>query len=492
MYSAMKDKSPFGLNEWLIFLKNQKFPVRAKSLRNLRRLYMEEDYNVDSIQQIIAQEPFLALAIINEANRMVSNSDNDIKTPSHAASMVGANRTASLLSALIAIDKTPSRDALLKEFQTSYEAAAIAKHWIGAKFNNQQEDFFWITFFKDAARWLMRFYALERMQALDEQLINGLTLAQAENKILGCRLDELSAHLYRHWNTPKSIIQCFLAQNTPNHKEQQALAHLANHADELPDHTDDRRLIQLTNSPFTLSFCASRIAAEATLVDWDSRNLPFYYRVLASCMHWQLGKAIHSTHLASTEAAKLYDLGAKTPLAQRLLNPHLYTAKNAKTPKRKRNPLEAFKASLNKTPADSKLQAKLAIQTIKQLIPNAERALVLISKNQKIQPVLQFGHDIKGLKEIRWNSPSSVMKRLQSQRSASHLSGEKLQKIRAGLPENAHQILDLSSHAILASAPTKRGDTLLFWLDTQHQLNTKDYQHLKQIITLISEHAANQ
>ena len=491
MYSAMNDKSPFGLNEWLIFLKNQKFPVRAKSLRNLRRLYMEEDYNVDNIQQIIAYEPFLALVIINQANRMVSNTDNDIKTPSHAASMVGANKIATLLSALVAMENTPESQAVLKEFQISYEAATIAKHWVAAKFNHQQDDFFWITFFKDAARWLLRYYAVERMQLVDEKQNTGLTPSQAEMQVLGCRIDELSAHLYRHWHTPKSIIQCFLAQHCPNHKEQQGLAHLAKYADELPEHSDDRRLIQLTNSPFSLSFCASKIANEASLADWDSRNLAFYYRIAASCLHWPLARIIHDTHLASTEAARIHNLGAKTPLALKLLNPNLYTARNLPPAPQKHSPLTRLKSALHKTNADAKGQAKLALQTIKQLIPNAERGLILLSSKQKLQPILQFGHDVRGLKEVRWNSPSSVMTRLLAKRSASHLSGSKLANIRAGLPENAHQILDLSSHAILASAPTKQGDILVFWLDTQHQLSPKDYQHLKQIITLISDHAAS-
>ena len=79
----MIDKSPSGLNEWLHFLKNKKFPVRAVNLARLKTQIKRTEDTLDGMQANIASDPLLAFAILNEANHIIPNKNNEIKTPFH-------------------------------------------------------------------------------------------------------------------------------------------------------------------------------------------------------------------------------------------------------------------------------------------------------------------------------------------------------------------------------------------------------------------------
>ena len=488
----MIDKSPSGLNEWLHFLKNKKFPVRAVNLARLKTQIKRTEDTLDGMQANIASDPLLAFAILNEANRIIPNKNNEIKTPFHAAAMVGMNGIAKLLSHFAPYElntqkKPPHLVAFLSEIQTSYEAATIARHWSIEKLTSHEDDIFWITLFRDAARWLLWFYAYPTMAALKQRIQQGEKASQAELNILGCRIDELTVHLCNHWHTPNKVIESFLTKHIPNAKELQALAHLANHPDELPGFTEDKRLTILLNNPLIFSYCANKVAHEASLMRWDSKNLPFFYRVVATVMHKRLSDIIKTAHFASTEAANLYNSGGKIPLAQQLLDPDLYLGKTRSKPKTALSPIAALKKALNQNKKyDTKQKIGLALKTIKQTIPNAQHSIIFKHTNNRTTPMYQFGYNIDVIKSIQWSAPSSVFKKLSSKRSAIHIFGQKLDSILKDFPHTSDQIIDANSHLILASTQTSKNETAIFWLETRTKFDEIDYKNLKQIVSLIS------
>ena len=486
----MIDKSPSGLNEWLHFLKNKKFPVRAVNLTRLKTQTKRTEDTLDGIQANIASDPLLAFAILNEANRIIPNKNSEIKTPFHAAAMVGMNGIAKLLPPFVAYEtkgkqKQPHLMAFLSELQTSYEAATIARHWAIEKLTSHEDDIFWITLFRDAARWLLWFYAYPIMLAINKKIQQGEKASQAELSILGCRIDELTVHLCTYWHTPNKVIESFLTKHIPNTKELQTLAHLAHHPEELPGFVEDKRLIILINNPLIFSYCANKVAHEASLMRWDSKNLPFFYRVVATVMHRRIGEIIQTAHLASAEAAQLYNTGGKIPLAQQLLDPDLYTGKSKL--KAALSPIAALKKALCKNSEyDTKQKTGLALKTIKQAIPNAQHSIIFKHENDKTAPMYQFGYNIEVIKAIQWSAPSSVFKKLSSKRSAIHIFGQKLDNLLKDFPHTSDQIIDTNSHLILASTQISKNETVIFWLETRTEFNEIDYKNLKQIVSLIS------
>ncbi|ETI61274.1 HDOD domain-containing protein [Marinomonas profundimaris] len=490
----MIDKSPSSLNEWLHFLKNKKFPVKSVNLTRLKTQIKRTEDTLDGMQANIASDPLLAFAILNEANRIIPNKNSEIKTPFHAAAMVGMNGIEKLLPRFAAYDThtkkpSPPLKAFLSEIQTSYEAATIARHWAIEKLTNNEDDIFWTTLFRDAARWLLWFYAYPIMSTLKQKLEQGEKASQAELSTLGCRIDELTVHLCTFWGTPQKIIESFLTKHMPNAKELQALAHLAHHPDELPGFTEDKRLTIIINNPLIFSYCANKVAHEANLMRWDSKNLPFFYRVVATVMHRHLGDVIHTAHLASTEAAALYNHGGKIPLANQLLDPDLFTKKAALEHRAKNSlsPISALKKALHqKDNIDTKQKASLALKTIKQAIPNAQHSIIFKHTNNKVSPMYQSGYNLDTIKAIQWSSSSSVFNKLSGARSATHLSGKKLDNILKDLPHTSDQIIDPNSHLILASTQTSENEMTIFWLETRTEFNETDYKNLKKIVSLIS------
>ncbi|ETX10344.1 metal-dependent hydrolase [Marinomonas ushuaiensis DSM 15871] len=489
----MKDKSPSSLNEWLHFLKNKKFPVKSVNLARLKTQIKRTEETLDTLdgmQTNIASDPMLAFTILNEANRITLNQTSQIKTPLHAASMIGMKGITRLFTRFTPYNSKnknhpPHLVAFLNQVQTSYEAASIAKYWAIKNVSSHEDDIFWTTLFRDSVRWLLWFYAYPLMTEISQKIIQGEKSSQAELSVLGCHIDELTVHMCLYWNTSNGIIDSFLTKHIPNNKERQELAHLAHHLDELPGFIEEKRLTILANNPLIFTYCATQVAREANLMGWNSKKLPFYYRVVATVMRRRLGEVIQIAHLASTEAATLYNMGGKIPLAFQLLDPELFIKK--KVTKKPLSPLATLKKTVsNNDLLDIKLKASLALKTIQQTIPNMQHCIIFKHSINKTQPIFQSGYNIETIKSIRWNAPSNVFKKLSSRKSATHLFGQKLEELLKDLPHTSDQIIDTSSHLILASTSVSKNEMIIFWLETRIEFNEKDYKNLKQIVSLIS------
>lgn len=492
----MNDKSPFGLEEWLTFLQHKKLPVSAGNFSRLKKQLKSPDETLDKLQNNISSEPFLAFTILSEANKVVSNKRADIKTPNHAASMVGMNGLSKVLNKLEPCEfskKNAAHQNFLRQVQISYEAASIAKRWAIEKRSNTSEDIFWITFFRDAARWMMWFYAESQMNLMISLIKEGKSPKIAEESAIGCRLDELAVKIFQAWQIPSIIIHSFLTDHIPNPKELQKLADLAKDPDSIPGFTEDKRLTILANSPLLLAFCATKIAHGANNTNWASKNLSLYYQVIACVLHCKQGKVIQATHYATVEAAQLYSHSDKIPIACQLLSPNLYTTKQI----RKNSPsIDKLQQASNvisqlykNFKGDKKLLIKETLKTIKIVIPNAQHALVLVAKHpsKKISPVLQFGYDLETLKQINWNTPSVVFSHLIQKQSVSNLPSHKLKNTINKFPLPAQQILDERGHLLIGSCPQKLGSAFIIWLDTREKFEDADFTTFKSIILTLSK-----
>ncbi|TYL47631.1 HDOD domain-containing protein [Marinomonas sp. IMCC 4694] len=487
----MKDKTPSGLNEWLHFLKSKKIPVRGSTLLRLKNEIEAEENTPNEISACIMSDPLLAFSILNEANRVISNKDNDIKSPIHAAAIIGTNGIKRLFPSLApyrlsATENTPHIVSFLNEIQTSYDAATIAKHWAAEKHTNITEDIFWITLFRDVVRWLLWFYARPAMLTIRLKLKQGNKSNQAEMSALGCRIDELATHLYRQWYTPKKITDALLTNNIPNASELQTLARLAHNPNTLPEFTKNQRLTILINNPMVFSYCANQVAHEAKLMKWDSKNLPFLYRVVATVMHRRTADVSHITHLASIEAARQFSKWGEYSLAQQLIDPELYI--NTDTSAAPLSPIAALKKALGKHAIfDTKQKANMALKTLLKAIPHAKACIVFKHINNKLSPILQYGYPTEAIKYVKWDAPSAVFSTLSKKRSAAHFSGHAFIKMQQELPPNAIQLLSKNSQLILASTLVTDREMVILWLETQGQFSEQDYTNFKITASLISQ-----
>lgn len=487
----MKDKTPSGLNEWLQFLKSKKIPVKAGTLQRLKNEIEAEEDTPNEISACIVSDPFLAFSILNEANRVIPNKDNDIKSPIHAAAIIGTNGIKRLFPTLApyrlsATKNTPHIISFLNEIQTSYDAATIAKYWATDKHINITEDIFWITLFRDVVRWLLWFYARPAMLTINLKLKQGHKSNQAEMSALGCRIDELSTHLYHHWHTPKKITDSLLTNNIPNASELQTLARLAHNPDTLPEFTKNQRLTILINNPMVFSYCANLVAHEAKLMKWDSKNLPFLYRVVATVMHRHITDVSHIAHLSSIEAARQFNHWGALSLAQQLIDPNLYI--NTDGLAAPASPIAVLKQALGRnTTFDTKQKANMALKTFFKAIPHAKACLIFRYSNNKLSPILQHGYSPEIIKSIKWDAPSTIFSTLRKKRSAAHFSGKAFINMQKELPLNASQLLSKNSQLILVSTLVTDKEMIIFWAETQGQYSEQDYNNLKKIASLISQ-----
>ncbi|WCN11431.1 HDOD domain-containing protein [Marinomonas mediterranea] len=488
------NKSPFNLEEWLIFLKDKKFPVEASNLARLKNQIKSPYETLDRMRSNIASEPLLAFAILNEANKVVPNKRSDIKTPNHAASMIGMSGIERVLDQLEPYEysrKNPEQNSFLKEIQVSYEAAAIAKRWAIEKNISHIDDVFWVTFFRNAVRWLLWFHANEQMTEITHQLKKGISATQAELEHLGCRIDELTVKMMQYWQAPEIVINSFLTKHIPSAKELQSLANLTKHADQIPGFSEDKRLTILANGHLILSYCASKVAQEADVLGWGSKQLVFFYRVIAAVLHDKLGKVIQATHYGAVEAAAEFISDAKPPLARQLLSPLLYTKTSQirATKKSDITPEQQLRKALEAPGLSNKQKAALVMKVIRVNIRSAQHTIIFKYSESKgaLSPILQYGYDIEVIKAIKWNNPSTTFDRLKQKRTAVLLSDKKLQQVLKTLPDTSDQIVDDNGNLILASTPVSEGEHHIYWLETRKAFSENDYKIVKQLLTIVSQ-----
>ena len=491
----MNNKSPFGLNEWLLYLQDRKFPVGSDSIAKLKKQIKTPDETLDRMQKNIASEPLLAFAILNQANTMVEYKRNDIKSPIHAASMIGMTGIGKVFDVLEPVtiqSKNDAHAAFLREVQISYEAAAIAKRWAIEKKISHIDDVYWITFFRDVTRWLLWFHAHDEMEQVTQKIRRGSSSSQAEAAVLGCRIDELAVALFKYWKVPTVIIESFLTDQIPTAEELQSIARLTHTPDQLPGFAEDKRITILMNGPLILAYCATRVAQEANIVGWGSKNLPFFYRVVAAILHIRLGYAVQLTHFATTEAAREVKHLGKPSLAAHLLSPILFTRSSAQAGTVKRvaaNPLNQLQSKL-KDISDSKQRATLAMKAMLTLFKGSSSAVLILHHNkadEKLRPILQFGFDTDILRRVRWNSPSSVISKLNTKRVAVHFDNTKLNAMSKDMPEGTDKLFEGTQDLFLASSPIDEANTYIYWLFGQTQLNREQFDTFKKIIKLADQ-----
>lgn len=494
MQRPMNDKSPYGLNKWLRFLKEHKLPVRSENLASLKKHISHPDATIENLQTKIKHEPLIAFALLNQANKVVPNKRGEIKNPYHAGSMLGMNGIKESLTTLATYKhdhNNPAHKAFLQEIQTSYEAAGIANRWAAGKIN-EHEEIFWMTFFRNAPRWLLWFFAHPVMARLQHKLAAGENAAQAEMSVLGCRIDEITVHMCKYWHAPRAIIESFLTSHIPNSEELKTLARLSHTPDQLPGFIEDKRLTILANSPLLFVYCANKLIQDAVLHGWQGNTLHFHYRVIATITRDYLGKAIQNAHLGCAEAATYYLNTAKIPLACQLLSPNLYQPKSLVKPQPSKpahkpsSALDILKAQLANPALNSKERLNLALKTIKVSIPNTQHAILFKHTEGKISPAMQYGQDVGKIKSVKWNMPSPLFSKLVRKRSAIHCQGKTLVELLNDLPYLADSLIDINGHLMLASTPISATEMGIFWLATPDSFNDKDYLTLKKIVMLTS------
>lgn len=488
----MSDKSPSSLEEWLIYLKDKKFPVGSDNLTKLQNQLKSPQGAIDGLQNSILAEPFIGFMAISVANQIAKNNNSQIKTPTHAVSMVGIDGLAKIANQLYPCQFSSNNRAhceFLKQVQISYEAASIAKFWSIEKRHANNEEIFWVTFFRDAVKWLLWFYCYEPMQALTQKIKQGAKPKEAEEELFGCRIEQLTVKLFQYWEIPSIIIDSFKTENTPTAKELKALADLTKDPDNVPVDPDDRRLNFLANHSLLFAVCASKLAHIANQSGWDSKSLENYYKVISAALHCKQAKTIKAAHSACVESAKLFPSQFKVPLAKHLLSPNLYQKTKLKP---KNNPLITLQKLSSTTKATDKECLIQSMKAIKALMP-ASQILILDfdSSHNKLKVSLQLGFDVSLLKQIKWDPSSRIFKQLLLKPSAVLFDKKKLSQAIKHLPTQLEPSLIQNQELVLTSFKNKQTNWKVIWIASNKTLAENDFKNAKRITSILSKRALN-
>lgn len=486
----MSDKSPASLEEWLIYLKDKKFPVGSNNLTKLQNQLKSPKGAIDGLQSSILAEPFIGFMAISVANQVAKSNNSQIKTPTHAVSMVGIDGLNKIISQLYPCQFSNNNRAhgeFLKQVQISYEAACIAKFWSIEKRHANNEEIFWVTFFRDAVKWLLWFYCYETMHTLTQAIKSGKKSKEAEEELFGCRLEQLTVKLFQYWEIPSIIVDSFKTENTPTAKELKALADLTKDPDNIPLDPDDRRLNFLANHSLLFAVCASKLAQIANQSGWDSRNLENYYKIISAALHCKQAKTIKAAHAACVESARLFPSNFKVPLAKQLLSPKLYLKDPIKTAKT--TPLTKLQKAFSSSKITHKECLVFSIKTIQALLKPASQVLILDydAVQDKIKINLQFGYDISTLKQAKWDSQSKILKQLLQKPSATLLDKNKINQVLNHLPAALKLDLKENKNLIFTSFRISKTNWKIIWVASNQSFSESDFNNVKRITNILNK-----
>lgn len=220
--------TPSGLDVWLARIRDQELPIFGRTAEQIRELTDSEKAAVSELAEAILRDPGMTAKLLRIANSVIFNTTGwQITTVSRAIVMLGFDMVRQVALSVAFVDvflRGAVRERVLREMGRSFHAAVQAR-WLAARRHDAQPEEVFIAAllfrFGDMAFWC---FAGTDGEKLDEALqLNPQYPGDAEQALLGFRLQQLTAALTRDWRI-SPLLQSVLKGGYAKQSREQAVA----------------------------------------------------------------------------------------------------------------------------------------------------------------------------------------------------------------------------------------------------------------------------
>lgn len=346
-----------GLQAWTQFLAEKPLPVKSQTIQRLKTALTEPSNSLHQLASIIATDPAFTLHLVQKANKLNQNNENEANSVDLAVSIIGMDHLIALIDEVPIIKMNPNSIPhrwYYRSLDTSLHAAFQAEDFCLFPNAKVVADTKLAAMFYAVGHWALWRYAPLEMSAIKDAVFRQKkTLVQAEQSILGCSIQEISAFLVEHWQL-SALAKDALKQTLLPEEETLTLLHtFIAEPNSLPDdqQTTLRRLMSSKHYPVTLA----NWFVQTVECDWNSQQSQLVQQCIADVLKTDVDQSrlcLLENTLAVSRIAQTG--GLLSPAAQLLMLPsthHIpYEMSNAKA--------ETAQKTTEKTPKKNTITKK--------------------------------------------------------------------------------------------------------------------------------------
>ncbi|MCC6933542.1 MAG: HDOD domain-containing protein [Deltaproteobacteria bacterium] len=200
------------LNIWTQRIAHERMPVLSHTVHTISKVCENDNAPRAAITNIILQDPAMTSHVLRVANSIYYSprgTTSKLNTISRAVVVLGANVIRSICVSVSIVNellKGGSREHLIRELARSFHAAVQARDLAIYKGEKSQEEIFIAALLYRIGEMAFWVFGENLRGLLDAELKAGeVTPGEAEQKVLGFRLSQLTVELCREWNLSELI-----------------------------------------------------------------------------------------------------------------------------------------------------------------------------------------------------------------------------------------------------------------------------------------------
>ncbi|MBK1722796.1 histidine kinase [Thiocystis violacea] len=211
-----------SLDEWLELVRSQNMPIFDHTVQRVIAVAGNDLAPMSELAGVILQDASMTARVLKLANSILYNpSVTGISTVTRAVIVLGLNAVRNICLTLTLIDtlvKGDARDRLGRELGRTMHAAVQARALAAAQGDKSPEEVFIATLLYRIGELAFWCFGGEQADKVEQLMRQGdLTPEQAQERVLGFRLSQLSRQLVREWHLTELLHE---AINHPAHRDQ--------------------------------------------------------------------------------------------------------------------------------------------------------------------------------------------------------------------------------------------------------------------------------
>jgi putative nucleotidyltransferase with HDIG domain len=200
----------------------ERMPAFPQGVTKVLELTARADCAPKDLVKVIEHDPVITMKILKLVNSAFYGLSRPINSINHGVVFVGINTIKNLALTIAAIGMLPTRNAagfdMNKFLMHSLGVAGISKRLAGILRvpDKDAADYFIAGLLHDFGKVaLAQYKSLEFRQALELAADGGMTLAEAEQQVMGVDHAEIGALLAENWTLPMDLVQCIRYHHQP-------------------------------------------------------------------------------------------------------------------------------------------------------------------------------------------------------------------------------------------------------------------------------------
>jgi len=285
-----------SVEDWIKNLSDDKMPGFAGTVTDVTYAVNSDSTSAADVAHAILRDPSLTSRLLKMVNSFFYNpSSQEISTVSRAVMVLGFDQVRALALSLVLIDSLSDgqqRDKLISEIALSFHAAVQAQELARKTKCKSPENIFVATLLSRLGNMAFWAFADDKAQALLELVNSGdMTEQEAENKILGFSLKDLTRGLSKSWSLGE------LLDNALSNKK-----------------TNDPRLDVIE---------MGQLIAQSTVSGWDSERAKLAIEKVADKLNLTIDTVKEMAHTNAKNAKKVTRLYGITKSSNKIPQPNI-------------------------------------------------------------------------------------------------------------------------------------------------------------------------